>query len=65
MQDTGVISGRAAPPEEMEVAFYMGDDLVTTNLDKQIQLALYGDELPTGEVPMDKKQNRQHKLHNY
>ena len=40
MQDTGVISGRAASPEGTEVAFYTGDDLVTTNLNKQIQLAL-------------------------
>ena len=43
MQDTGLISGRAAPPEGTEIAFYMGDNLVTTNLDKRIQLALYGD----------------------
>ena len=54
MQDTGVLSGRVAPPEGTEVVFYMGDDLVTTNLDKRIQLALYGDDMiiyvPAGTV---------------
>ena len=37
------MSGRAAPLEGTEVAFYIGDGLVTTNLDKNIQIALYGD----------------------
>ena len=45
MQETGVVSGRAAPPEGTEVAFYIRHDLVTTNLDKCIQLALYGDNM--------------------
>ena len=45
MQDPGLISGRTAPPEGTEITFYMRDNLVATNLDKRIQLALYGDDM--------------------
>ena len=45
MKETGAMSGRATPPEGTEIAFYMGNDLVTTNLNKRIQLALYGNNM--------------------
>ena len=37
--------GRLLPPEDTEIAFYLGDILVTTNPDKKIRLALYGDDM--------------------
>ena len=42
MQETGVVDGRPLPPEGTGIAFYLGNDLVTTNLKSKIQLALYG-----------------------
>ena len=45
MQETGVMSGRATPFEGTEVGFYIEDDLVITNLDKRIQLALYDNDI--------------------
>ena len=45
MQDTGAMGGRAVSPEGTKTAFYIGDDLGTTNLNKRIQLTMYGNDI--------------------
>ena len=39
------MKGRPLPPEDTEIALYLGNILVTIKLDKQNQLALYGDDM--------------------
>ena len=44
IQETGVVNGRPLPPEGTGIVFYLGNNLVTTNLKSKTQLALYGDD---------------------
>ena len=45
MHETRVIDGRPLPSEGTVIVFYLGNNLVRTNLDKKIQLSLYGDDI--------------------